>query len=60
MEKLSNNLTERSLGETQGNNTVLALNERAFLNPAGLPDRKWYMNVLMASGIDKGCECSRP
>ena len=38
MEKLSNNLTERSLGETQGNNTVLALNERAFLNPAGLPD----------------------
>ena len=37
MDRINNNATERSLRETQGNNTVLVLNEQAFLNPAGLP-----------------------
>ena len=35
-------------------NKQLALVERLFLAPGGLPQRRWYRNVLMASGFDKG------
>ena len=30
------------------------LGSRMFLEDAGLPRRRWYKNVLMASGFDKG------
>eukprot|EP00040_Diaphanoeca_grandis_P015425 m.78720 g.78720 ORF g.78720 m.78720 type:complete len:759 (-) comp25145_c0_seq1:46-2322(-) len=35
-------------------NYILSENEKSFLFEDGLPNRLWYKNVLMASGIDKG------
>jgi len=48
---LASNLTA---GEKTAFNMRLALVERSFLTPNGLPKRTWYKNVLMASGLDKG------
>ena len=48
---LGGNLTA---GEKTAYNIRMALVERTFLTPNGLPKRTWYKNMLMASGFDKG------
>jgi len=45
-------------GKVETLNEHLYLAERKFLNPNGLPQRKWFKHIVQAPGLDEGYNAS--